>query len=281
MIGAFRRRAPARHRIEKPLKLDVINLFTDIEFYERFRMSKSSMRRLISIVELKLKWSNERNYPKPVDVQVLTAIRVFRGEPTVSRVVSKVAEAFAGQLKHIIKFPSEEEFIEIKTGIYKIAKFPSVFGAIYGTHFEIKVEGDIEKYRNRKGKLTINVQAIVDHKMKFRNFVRWPGSTHDNRIFKNSRIFKVFENNFVDGILLGDNGYACVRYLLTPILNPKPGPEERYNNAHTSTRNLDERTFVEWKKKFNILNIRMQTKLRNSLNIIMTCGVIWNLLIEF
>ena len=55
LIGAIRRRAAARHRIEKPLKLDVINLFTDIEFYERFRMNKLSMRRLISIVEPKLK----------------------------------------------------------------------------------------------------------------------------------------------------------------------------------------------------------------------------------
>ena len=144
----------------------------------------------------------------------------------------------------------------------------------------ITVHGsDRELFRNRKGRMSINVQAIVDFNMKFTNMAaRWPGSVHDSRILKNSLICAKFENYEINGWLLGDNRYSCTRYLLTPVLSPTIGAEERYNKAHIKTRNLIERPFGCWKRKFNILNVRMQTKLRNSLNIIMACAVIWNII---
>ena len=252
------------------------------------------MRRIIELVRPKLDWSTERNYLKSVNIQVLTAIRVFRSgsfqkinvdiyslsQPTVSRIISKVAEAFAGEFKNFIEFPSNDKLDLIKYGFYKIAKFHNVVGLIDCTHVPVTVHGpDRELFRNRKGRMSINVQAIVDFNMKFTNMVvRWPGLVHDSRIFKNSLICAKFENYEINGWLLGDNGYSCTRYLLTPVLSPTTEAEERYNKAHIKTRNLIERAFGCWKRKFNILNVRMQTKLSNSLNIIMACAVIWNII---
>ena len=55
----------------------------------------------------------------------------------------------------------------------------------------------------------------------FTNIVcRWPGSTHDSRIFDNSALCSQFRNGLIDGILLGDGGYPCCHYLMTPVLNP-------------------------------------------------------------
>ena len=93
-----------------------------------------------------------------------------------------------------------------------------------------------EVYRNRKSFFSINVQAICNANRYFTNVVaRWCGSTHDSRILENSVIRDRFENNEVDGLLLGDNGYPCKRYLMTPLLHPVTNAEKAYNKSDIKT----------------------------------------------
>ena len=61
-----------------------------------------------------------------------------------------------------------------------------------------------------------------------------------------------------NGFLLGDSGYPCRPFLLTPFLNPGSQREEKYNRCHISTRNLIERTFGIWKRKFHVLHTEVQ-----------------------
>lgn len=56
----------------------------------------------------------------------------------------------------------------------------------------------------------------------FTNVVaKWPGSTHDSFVFTNSLIHERLESNhaFEDGYLLGDSGYPCKPFLMTPYPN--------------------------------------------------------------
>lgn len=89
--------------------------------------------------------------------------------------------------------------------------------------------------------------------------VRHPGSTHDSVIFDRSSARVRFEQNHVIGLLLGDNGYPCRPYLLTPLINPANQREENYNRAHKSTRNLVERVFGRWKRVFPCLSRLLRT----------------------
>ena len=53
----------------------------------------------------------------------------------------------------------------------------------------------------------------------FSNIIaRWHGSVHDSRIFENSNIADKLRDGALDDILVGDSGYACRAYLMTPIL---------------------------------------------------------------
>ncbi|KAJ8946214.1 hypothetical protein NQ314_008942, partial [Rhamnusium bicolor] len=57
----------------------------------------------------------------------------------------------------------------------------------------------------------------------------------------------------INGILLGDNGYTCTQFLLTPLLHPRPGPETRYNRTHVKTRRVVEKLFGRLKMKFRAI----------------------------
>lgn len=95
--------------------------------------------------------------------------------------------------------------------------------------------------------------------MEILNIVsHWPGSTHDARIWDNSRVSAQFEEGLHNGLLVGDSGYALSRYLMIPVLRPRIQGEIRYNRAHVRTRNIIERTFGVWKKRFQILTKTMR-----------------------
>jgi hypothetical protein len=59
--------------------------------------------------------------------------------------------------------------------------------------------------------------------------------------------------DFEQGIMLGDSGYACRPYLLTPFRQPRLQMEQRFNRSRISTRATIERTFGIWKQRFRML----------------------------
>jgi len=68
-----------------------------------------------------------------------------------------------------------------------------------------------------------NSQICFDGRDRIVDVVaRWPGSTHDSRILRNSGLFQLMEGRGLPGehnYLLGDGGYPCKRWLLTPFLH--------------------------------------------------------------
>ncbi|XP_018307769.1 putative nuclease HARBI1 [Mycetomoellerius zeteki] len=89
-----------------------------------------------------------------------------------------------------------------------------------------------------------------------------------------------FELKHLDGILLGDSGYACRSYLLTPVLKPETESEVRYNIAHKKTRVIVEQLFGSWKRRFPCLYYGLRTKLSTSVAIICATAVLHNVCIK-
>jgi hypothetical protein len=88
--------------------------------------------------------------------------------------------------------------------------------------------------------MSINVQVVGDAEYCVRHVVaRWPGSTHDSRIFNESSLRDAFEPPMhAPWTLLGDSAYPLLPYLITPVPVPNNDAEQRFNTAHSSTRVL-------------------------------------------
>ncbi|XP_069704252.1 putative nuclease HARBI1 [Periplaneta americana] len=272
-----------------------MEFYNDIEFKKRFRFDKETVLEIAHLFEDRLTKLNNRGLPVPPIIQLLTALRFYAtgnfqlvtadlqgiSQSTVSRIVKKISIMIAQLRPHYVKFPSREEGRTNSLHFFQTARFPGVLGAIDGTHVPIMSPGGEygEVFRNRKTIFTLNCQGIVDQNRKFIDFVTgWPGSTHDNRMFNSSRICAQFERGEHDGILLGDSGYACRPFVLTPLLNPQTESEEAYNVAHKRARNIVERTFGCWKKKFPCLSKKFSlTKLETVTTVIVATVVLHNI----
>jgi len=163
---------------------------------------------------------------------------------------------------------------------YTSSSLPGVIGAIDCTHVPIQSPGgdDAEIYRNRKGYFSVNVQLICDQTGYVSDVVaRWPGSVHDSTIFDHSHVRAMLETGVHDGYLIGDGGYPCRRYLLTPLLNPATNAEKAYNAAHISARNCIERTNGVLKRRFPALKYGMRLTIEHTLPVIVATVVLHNI----
>lgn len=101
---------------------------------------------------------------------------------------------------------------------------------------------------------------------------------HDSTIFNNSHLRATFEEGPLrDGLLLGDNAYPIKTYLITPLLHAETPAERFYNRSHIRTRNIIERLFGVWKRRFPILALGMRVELNRVMAIIVATAVLHNI----
>ncbi|ETV63809.1 hypothetical protein H257_19256 [Aphanomyces astaci] len=79
---------------------------------------------------------------------------------------------------------SSSEWHRIERGFFKCQKLPGVVGAIDGTLIDIQRPREYDGFYNRNGNPSLNVQAMVDHKMVFLSVDIRPGSFSDKQIWK-------------------------------------------------------------------------------------------------
>ncbi|GFS68834.1 putative nuclease HARBI1 [Trichonephila clavipes] len=231
------------------------NLFEEVDDYEfqrRFRLTKQSVAELTLLIEEKLDSKTPCNNALNPVKQVLIALRFT--------------------------------LLHVSRKFFSIAGFPKVIGALNGTFVRIVSPGgeDAERFRCRKNYFALNVQTIVDSDLVIRNVVaRWPGSAHDSTVFNNSAACLSLKTNvlYKDFHLLGDTGYACEKYLLTPFGNPRSLSEARYNKSHVLTRNTIERKYGIL-KRFPCLSIGLNCHIDRVPAIVVACCVLHHLCIR-
>ena len=166
-------------------------------------------------------------------------------------------------------------------------KIPQAVGAIDGTHIEIVAPKNPFDYFDRQHRYSVIMQAVVGENLMFLDTaIGYPGSMHDARVLRNSKMFRKVENanilrepvvningNDIRPLLLGDGAYPLLPWLLKPypnniVLNPT---QRRFNKVLSSARVTVERAFGVLKGRWRILLKRIDNRFINVPEVILTC----------
>lgn len=259
---------------------DFLTDLSEEDFYDRFRFTKDSFRSLLTLLRPYIANRSRRNHALSKAERILCTLRFyatgsflsllgdvhFVHKSTASRVVHEVTKAIVDHLSPtVIKMPTDERTLGHNMSTFaEKSGFPGAGFAIDCTHVRIQAPTqDPEDYVNRKLYHSINVQTVVDPVGNYVNVVaRWPGSTHDAFILRDSSVWDLFESGTLKGktIVLGDGGYPCRPWLMTPVpgLNPTQA-QTRYNRALSSARMAVEMSYGRLKRRWHVLHgeIRM------------------------
>ena len=281
------------------------------EWQENFRMSKLTFAKLCDELKPHLT-KTETNMRKPLDVETQVAVTLYYladegryrkvanafgiSSSTVSCIVRCVTKTISTKLGlKYIKLPSTvQEVEELVSGYKKCHGFPQCIGAIDGTHINIQQPNEnYTDYINRKGKYSINVQALCDYKYCFTDVVvKWPGSVHDARIFANSNLNRSLRDNIIPSCpkvivegeaavpicILGDPAYPLLPYVMKEF--PAGGStvsEQFFGYRMSSARMTIECAFGRLKGRFGALRRPMDIKLSDLPTVIHSCFVLHNI----
>ena len=179
-------RKPRKHWIRPAHKNDwwlsfKYNQVNPQDWHENFRMSRESFLVLCQQLEEHLIKRNTR-FRKAVSVQEQVALTLYYlsdegrlrktanafglGKSTVSAIIRRVCKVITVHLtSKYIKFPKTKEEVEESSSLfYAKHGFPQRIGVIDYTHVPIKQPSENSTdYINRKGRYTLNIQAVADH----------------------------------------------------------------------------------------------------------------------
>ncbi|KAI7965366.1 hypothetical protein MJO29_003464 [Puccinia striiformis f. sp. tritici] len=213
---------------------------------------------------------------------------------TISRVFHHIIHLFVQLQSTYIVSPDPKYTHEVILDNPKFFPFfDHCLGALDGCHVPACVPEQLAgPYRNRKGSLAQNVLGVVDFDMKFTYLmVGWEGSAHDSKVLGSALAedFSIPSGSFY----LADAGYSLSKGTLVPYRgvryhlreNAQAGSrpetkEELFNLRHSMMRNVVERTFGTWKKRFPILVHPLEYNLRTQRDLVLALAVLHNIIVD-
>ncbi|XP_065078038.1 putative nuclease HARBI1 [Ochlerotatus camptorhynchus] len=200
-------------------------------------------------------------------------------QTTVCKTIWSVCKAIVDKSAEWIHFPNTAvEMEQEKKSWQRKYRFPSAIGAIDCTHILIKRPGNYkDEFVNRKGLNSFNVQATCNATEQFTSVdCEWAGSVHDARIWRNSDIFDIIQDNASGALLLTDEAYPLTPWMMKPYRDPVTSSQKMLNVIHTRERVIIERVFGQVKQRFPILQSKVRVKTEKNPRMIAACFILHN-----
>jgi DDE superfamily endonuclease len=252
---AYRKRSAKFHIYLDPDHEDGLS---EKDFRFHFRVSRDCFSQLVSLLEhlpLFHKRDSQGKEPRPAHHQLLVLLKYFGSDGNSAS--SSNLSAFFGissgavddcrrvALEAILTmedrtyfWPSTEERKQISNRIKDAYLFPHCVGLIDGTLLPLAARPLLhgENYLSRKRYYAIVMLVVCDDQGRILYYhVGWPGSVHDNRVWRTCKLFKHWKTMFSPKeYLLGDSAFTASDIMVPPFKST-PGNELSPNHSAFNT----------------------------------------------
>ncbi|GBG72738.1 hypothetical protein CBR_g12305 [Chara braunii] len=292
--------------------LDIVDDATDEYFHDKLRMSRAIFRDIVAacspFIDCRL-----THYREPLQTDLIVAFALYRwatgetfentsssfgiGRSSGVTAVTDVTNAILVAYPDKVAMPSGRRLLQV-TRAFGAKGLPYCFGAIDCTHVYVDKPANApsENYFDRKQQFSVVAQVVVDLDMRILYvFMGYPGSVHDQRVQRNSSLFRRAEAGelFVaepvllpgrvstTGYLLGDNGYSPRTWMLVPYGGTdQPGDIGLFDTWQKTTRGVVERAFGRLKGMWRLFLRHHKTNMDNLPQQFLAVCIIHNLLLE-
>jgi hypothetical protein len=192
-----------------------------------------------------------------------------------------------------VKWPDLAEQRAIADRIRAEFGLPNCIGIADGTLLPLAFRPSTDDYADYKGRkmlYTLTMLVVNNDQRRIRYFnAGWPGSTHDDRVFRNSKIVQDLDDHFLETeYIIGDSAYGPQNFMVSvfkkPVGSPMQPDNEVFNMKLAKPRVSSEHTIGILKGRFPFLrSIRMRLTGKRSfkkiLRYVTVCVVLHNFLI--
>ena len=207
----------------------------------------------------------------------------------------RVMKSLRSLSEEYIRWPNEYEREQIAREIQRLYNFPHCVAIADGTLFPLAFEPhsmDAPDYSGRKYGYSLSTLIICDHKRRIRHYLAgFPGSAHDNRIWKASKLHKAPDSYFSHRqYCVGDSAFENEIFMVSAFKKPKdrmiPEKHVKFNEKLARMRIISEHCIGILKGRFPWLrSIRMivtddKQSLKKILRLLEATVILHNMLIE-
>jgi hypothetical protein len=249
------------------------------EFLNKYRMSRDSFDKLLNLIEDnpvfgKKDGKGRKQAPPAHQLMILlhylgtegngatnpkqrSMFRVGRGTSDEYR--KRVMKAIRSLREQAIRWPDAEEREEIAKRIQDDFGLPNCVMLLDGTLFPLAFEPqreDAPDYSGRKFRYSLSTLIACDDRRFIRYYLAgWPGTAHDNRIFKSSKLFRCAPDFFANNeYMLGDSAFECKWFMVSACKSPRGAPmppdHEYFNTIMAGPRVISEHCIGILKGRF-------------------------------
>lgn len=318
--GRYRSHERASHRYEADLdggttSADEAPWLNEDEFLGKYRMTRVAFNQLVDLIKDDPVFHSgyfRGRRQRPVEYQVLTTLKALGSEGTASSnpnlrdvfgtgrgtntvYIRRVVHALLARRDDFVSWPDEDERKDIARRIEDLTSLPNCVGIVDGTLFPLAFRpqtADAADYKGRKHLYTLSSIIVCDDQRLIRYYVAgWPGSTHDNRIARNTKMWNdplnyFNHNEYIMGDSAFENHWFVVSAFTSPPGSNMPREQSCFNTCLSRARVISEHTIGLLKGRFpwlrsirNTLSNNPST-LRQILSYIDACVILHNFLVQ-